>query len=52
MARYLRRRILHALIVLWAAFTLSFLILFIVPGDPVITMLGPDAAAEATPEQL
>lgn len=52
MLRYLSRRVVHALIVLWAAFTLSFLILFIVPGDPVITMLGPEAASEATPDQL
>ncbi|GAB6899324.1 ABC transporter permease [Kineosporia succinea] len=52
MIRYLGRRALHAVLVMWAAFTVSFLILFIVPGDPVSAMLGPEALASTTPEQL
>jgi len=52
MLRYLGRRGLHALVVLWAAFTVSFLILFIVPGDPIAAMLGPEALAQTSPEQL
>ncbi|MFE1799792.1 MULTISPECIES: ABC transporter permease [unclassified Streptomyces] len=50
--RYLGRRVLHALLVMWAAFTVSFFILYIVPGDPVAAMLGPEAVASSTPEQL
>ena len=52
MTRYIARRALHALIVMWAAFTVSFLILYIVPGDPVAAMLGPEALATTSPEQL
>jgi len=54
MARYLLRRLAQALLVLWAAFTVSFVILFLLPGDPVAIMLNPggqatyvDPAAEA-----
>ncbi|MFF2329559.1 MULTISPECIES: ABC transporter permease [unclassified Streptomyces] len=50
--RYLGRRVLHALLVMWAAFTVSFFILYIVPGDPIAAMLGPEALASSTPEQL
>ncbi|GLZ42751.1 ABC transporter permease [Actinokineospora sp. NBRC 105648] len=38
------RRLGHAVVVLWAAFTLSFVILYLLPGDAVLTKLG---AAEA-----
>jgi peptide/nickel transport system permease protein len=38
MARYLIRRIAMAVVVLWAAFTVSFVVLYLLPGDPVATM--------------
>ena len=38
--RYLASRLGQGLIVLWIAFTLSFVLLYWLPGDPVVTMLG------------
>ncbi|MBM6589629.1 ABC transporter permease [Brevibacterium sp. RIT 803] len=38
--RYLASRLTQGIIVLWIAFTLSFFLLYLLPGDPVITMLG------------
>jgi peptide/nickel transport system permease protein len=52
MTRYLLRRAGHAVIVLWAAFTLAFAVLFIVPGDPVTLMLGQEQLQSITPAQL
>jgi peptide/nickel transport system permease protein len=49
--RYLARRLLLALGVLWAAYTVTFLILFALPGDPVSIMYGGDSS-DITPEQL
>ena len=40
LARALPARIGQALFVLWAAFTLSFLILYALPSDPVSIMLS------------
>ncbi|MCD0451627.1 ABC transporter permease [Actinocorallia sp. API 0066] len=40
MARYLLGRAAQTLFVLWAAFTLSFLVLFALPSDPVAVMVG------------
>ncbi|RHA42648.1 ABC transporter permease [Cellulomonas rhizosphaerae] len=51
MTRYLARRLLLALGVLWAAYTVTFLILFALPGDPVSIMYGGDSS-DITPEQL
>ncbi|GLW72640.1 peptide ABC transporter permease [Kitasatospora phosalacinea] len=39
MTRYLLRRLAHTAFVLWAAFTASFVLLFLLPGDPVATMV-------------
>ena len=33
--RYIVRRLLQAVFVLWAAFTVSFVILYALPSDPV-----------------
>lgn len=44
------RRILQAIFVVWAAFTVSFLVLWILPGDPVSQMMG--AADYMPPEQI
>jgi peptide/nickel transport system permease protein len=43
MARYLARRLGQAVFVLWAAFTVSFVILYALPSDPVAIMSGGDA---------
>ena len=55
MSRYLLRRLCTAVAVLWAAYTVTFVVLWLLPGDPITTMasggldgepLGP-AAIEA-----
>lgn len=53
MARYIVLRILLALGVLWAAYTVTFVILYLVPGDPVAAMAagGMDSGAPSQ-EQL
>ncbi len=40
LARYLAGRVGQAIFVLWAAFTASFVILYLLPSDPVLTMLS------------
>jgi len=50
MSRYLFRRILGAIVVMWAVATLVFFMLRAVPGDPIAAMLfdvGDPAAADA-----
>jgi peptide/nickel transport system permease protein len=37
--RYLLGRLGQALFVLWAAFTVTFVILYVLPGDPILIML-------------
>ncbi|WP_243075472.1 ABC transporter permease [Microbacterium sp. SS28] len=51
MARYLGRRLLQAVGVLWAAYTVSFLVLYALPADPVQLLAGGDAN-DISPEQL
>nr|WP_225953560.1 ABC transporter permease [Kibdelosporangium phytohabitans] len=49
------RRLAQAVFVLWAAFTLSFLILYLLPGDPVSIALNGGAGVNQsnyTPEQI
>lgn len=52
--RYVLRRLGQAVVVLWGAVTLSFLIIHLVPGDPVRIILGGgqggDSASLAGPE--
>jgi peptide/nickel transport system permease protein len=38
MRRYLARRLLQAVVVLWAAYTISFIVLYLLPSDPVSIM--------------
>ncbi|CAM3470150.1 ABC transporter permease [Occultella aeris] len=45
MGFYLVRRLGQAAVVLWAAFTVSFVILYMLPGDPVAIMLNPGGQA-------
>jgi len=47
MGRYVLRRIPSALLVLVLASMLIFLVIRLVPGDPVSTLAGPDATREA-----
>lgn len=50
---YVVRRILQSAFIVWAVFTLSFLILFILPGDPAMLMLGgADAMGTVSPAEL
>ncbi|GAA3603276.1 ABC transporter permease [Agrococcus terreus] len=44
MTRYVLRRLGHALVVLWGAVTLSFLVVQLIPGDPARIMLGGGAS--------
>ena len=50
MTHYLARRVLQAVGVLWAAYTISFVILFLLPSDP-ISMAAHNAAAGTTVDQ-
>lgn len=53
MGRYLVRRVATAAAVLWAAFTVSFVVLYLLPGDPVATMASGGLDGEPLrPEQL
>ena len=49
-SRYLLRRVAQALFVLWAAFTVSFLVMYALPSDPAQLLAGTDNSV--TPEQL
>jgi len=46
MIRHALQRILYTLPALWLILTMVFLLIHIVPGDPVLQMLGQDARAE------
>lgn len=46
MIRHVLQRILYTLPALWLILTMVFLLIHIVPGDPVLQMLGQDARAE------
>ena len=50
MARYLLGRLVQGAFVLWAAYTLSFAVLYTLPSDPAAIMAG--ASNSVTPEQL
>jgi peptide/nickel transport system permease protein len=55
MTQYVVRRLLQAAVVMWAAYTASFLVLYLLPGDPVEIMLSggqPGGITTATPEQI
>jgi peptide/nickel transport system permease protein len=49
--RYIASRLGQSLIVLWAAYTVSFIVLYALPSDPVALLAGGDAT-DVTPEQL
>jgi ABC-type dipeptide/oligopeptide/nickel transport system permease component len=45
-SRYIVRRLLFALVTLWALATLGFLLVEAIPGDPARQLAGPTASAE------
>lgn len=47
MTRYIIRRLIHALFIVWGVATLVFFLLQMIPGDPIIQMLGEEYTAEA-----
>jgi len=51
MLRYVAGRLAQAVGVLWAAYTVSFFVLWALPSDPVSLLLGTDSS-DVTPEQL
>ena len=48
MSRYVAQRLLHTLLVLFGVSLLTFALIHMTPGDPVLVMLGTDA----TPSEL
>ncbi|WP_393061700.1 ABC transporter permease [Streptomyces sp. LN549] len=53
MTTYVVRRLAQAVFVLWAAYTLSFAVLYLLPGDPVTVMAaGGGDSTSVSPEQL
>lgn len=51
MARYIGYRLLHAALVLWGAYTLSFLLLQVLPGDAVLVRFQ-DPELGLSPQQI
>ncbi|MGD0554204.1 MAG: ABC transporter permease [Streptosporangiaceae bacterium] len=52
MIRYLAKRVTHAVVVLWAAFTVSFFVMNLAPGDPVIAIIGAQNLASTPPSEI
>ncbi|EIV92569.1 ABC transporter permease [Frankia sp. QA3] len=50
--RYLAVRLAHSVFVVWAAYTLSFVILYLVPGDPVEMMVSSSGVISVTAQQI
>jgi peptide/nickel transport system permease protein len=47
MTAYIIRRLIHSVFIIWGCATLVFFLVRLVPGDPVIQMLGPEYTPEA-----
>ena len=47
MTQYVLRRLIHSVFIIWGCATLVFFLLRLIPGDPVIQMLGPEYTPEA-----
>jgi peptide/nickel transport system permease protein len=54
MGRFVAQRVVHAIVTIWVTFTLAFVVLRVVPGDPVQIQLSRSGAdnVELRPEQL
>lgn len=50
MKRYIAKRLLYSVVVVWAVASIVFLAIRAIPGDPVILMLGPEAPPELQQE--
>ena len=47
MTQYILRRLIQSLFIIWGCATLVFFMLRLIPGDPVVQMLGPEYTPEA-----
>ncbi|MBA2754989.1 MAG: ABC transporter permease [Chloroflexia bacterium] len=47
MTQYILRRLIHSVFIIWGCATLVFILIRLIPGDPVIQMLGPEYSPEA-----
>lgn len=47
MTQYIIRRLIQSMFIIWGCATLVFFMLRLIPGDPVVTMLGPEYTPEA-----
>ncbi len=47
MTQYIIRRLIQSLFIIWGCATLVFFMLRLIPGDPVVMMLGPEYTPEA-----
>jgi peptide/nickel transport system permease protein len=52
MLRYLTGRLAQAVFVLWAAFTATFVILWLLPADPVLLMLNQEGGTSMDPQAV
>ena len=50
MGFFIVKRVLQSILVLWLAFTVTFLLLFVIPGDAALARMGNEGAL--TPEQI
>lgn len=50
MTRYIIRRLIHAVFIVWGVATLVFFLIQMIPGDPVVLMLGEDYTPAAARE--
>jgi ABC-type dipeptide/oligopeptide/nickel transport system permease component len=51
LGKYLLRRTLAALLVIWGVVTVIFIVVRVIPGDPASVLLGTNATAEMVAEQ-
>lgn len=47
MTQYIIRRLIHAIFIIWGCATLVFFLIRVIPGDPVVQMLGQEYTPEA-----
>ena len=47
MTQYILRRLIQSAFIIWGCATLVFFMLRLIPGDPVVQMLGPEYTPEA-----
>ena len=52
MTAYLIRRVAHAVVVLWAAFTVTFFIMNLTPGSPLLSIIGAQNISATPPSEI